>query len=400
MRSVMHVVTTAAAAAVFGTVGTVWAVPEVTNVQMVQRANSRWVDITYSLSGESAIVTLGIETNGVALPDSVVTRLSGDVCKVVPTGIDKHIVWNAGADWPENVVSNAKARVTAWITNAPPQVMVVDLSKGTAATAQDPYPVYYYVSVDALPYGGLTNEVYKTEYLVLRKLPAGLFSMGEGGGSVAVTLSHDFYAGVFEVTQMQWVKVTGSNPSSFGKLSEPVENLSYDLIRGSAEQGGGGWPANDAVYESSFMGLLRAKTGIATFDLPTEAQWEYLCRAGTTSYYNDGLPGASDEQLSELGWWVSNSEGTTHTVGLKTPNAWSLFDAHGNVWELCLDWYGAVLSGGNDPAGANSGVFRIAKGGGWGSPAPHCRPAFRNYDGLSPSYFDSSIGCRLVVNLP
>ena len=86
---------------------------------MTQRDNSRTVDIGYTLAGEAAIITLSIETNGVALPDSAVTTLAGDVCKVVEPG-PRSIVWNAGADWPENVTENAKARVTAWLTNAPP----------------------------------------------------------------------------------------------------------------------------------------------------------------------------------------------------------------------------------------------------------------------------------------
>ena len=114
------------AAAVFVTAGAAYAVPSVTNVVMTQRANSRIVDISYELTGEAAIVTLGIETNGIALPDSAVTRLSGDVCKVVEMGAGKAIVWNAGADWPENLTQAAKAKVTVYATNTPPLYMVVN----------------------------------------------------------------------------------------------------------------------------------------------------------------------------------------------------------------------------------------------------------------------------------
>ncbi len=109
------------AAAVFVTAGAAYAVPSVTNVVMTQRANSRIVDISYELTGEAAIVTLGIETNGIALPDSAVTRLSGDVCKVVEIGASKSIVWNAGADWPENLTQAAKAKVTAYAPTLPIQ---------------------------------------------------------------------------------------------------------------------------------------------------------------------------------------------------------------------------------------------------------------------------------------
>ncbi|MFA7174519.1 MAG: hypothetical protein WC340_14135 [Kiritimatiellia bacterium] len=130
------------AAAVFVIVGAAYAVPLVTDVVMTQQTGSRIVDITYELAVEAAIVTLGIETSDVALPDSAVTRLTGDVCKKVEVG-SRSITWNAGVDWPENFTQVAKAKVTAWSVDAPPQVMVIDLSKGTAATESDPYPVCY-----------------------------------------------------------------------------------------------------------------------------------------------------------------------------------------------------------------------------------------------------------------
>ena len=168
MRGITKTAAAVAAAVTMGA-GAAYAVPQVTNVRMAQRAGTRVVDVLYDLAGEAAIVTLGIETNGVAIPDSAVTRLSGDVSVVIQPGTDRHIVWNAGADWPENVTETAKARVTAWTVDAPPQVMVIDLRGGTAATT---YPVFYYPGMDALPYGGVTNSLYKADYLVMRKIPA------------------------------------------------------------------------------------------------------------------------------------------------------------------------------------------------------------------------------------
>ncbi len=406
-------VATLAAAAVMGVAGAARAVPEVSSVTMAQRSASRIVDIGYTLAGEQAIVTLSIETNGVALPDSAVTQLSGDVCKVVQPG-SHSIVWNAGADWPEHSVTDARAVVTAWQTNSPPQCCVVDLSGGSTA---ETYPVKYYPSVNSLPYGGITNEIYKSSRLVMNKLSAGAFNMGEG--VCAVTLTQDFYAGVFEVTQGQWYQVMNAKPSNFNDVSSwqyrPVEMVSYNDIRGSSA--GAGWPTNNSVDADSFIGKLREKAGLAGFDLPTEAQWEYACRAGTTTYYNDGLGTPADTtsnaQMDVLGRYKFNGghidgetapaagcgpENGTAIVGSYVPNAWGLYDMHGNVFEWCLDWYAAELECGTDPAGADSGSNRVRRGGGWNLPASDCRSANRGSG--PPSDRGGSIGFRLVRPLP
>jgi len=422
MRGITKTAAAVAAAVTMGA-GAAYAVPQVSNVQMAQRANSRVVDITYDLAGEAAIVTLGIETNGVAIPDSAVTRLSGDVSVVIQPGTGRHIVWNAGADWPENVTETAKARVTAWSVDAPPQVMVIDLSGGTAATT---YPVFYYPSMDALPYGGVTNSLYKADYLVMRKIPSGGFNMGEYPATTAVTLSKDFYAGVFEVTQEQWYNVMGgARAANFtdaaSRAFRPMEMVSYEDIRGTAAQGGGGWPTNDSVYEASFVGLLRTKAGLSGFDLPTEAQWEYACRAGTTTAFNDGdaaanVSGANantNAWLDALGRYKFDGgyiDGVTAPaagcgpangtaiVGSYAPNAWGLYDTHGNVWEWCLDWYQAALEGGADPDGPDSGSGRVRRGGSWLNAASLCRSAYRYFN--DPSTRNDYFGFRLVRTLP
>lgn len=412
--------------AVLGTAGLALAVPEVTNVRMQQRINSRIVDVWYDLASEAAIVTLSIETNSVPIPDNAVTRLTGDVSVVIQPGTNKHIVWNAGADWPEHVAENTKARVTAWSTNAPPRVLVIDLSKGTAATASDPYPVYYCTSLDALPGGGLSNMVYRNSCLVMRKIsmsepPYGVFNMGDSGSEILTTLTRDFYAGVFEVTQGQWVKVMGNNPSYFvdatSQMIRPVDQTSYDSIRGSSAEGGGGWPTNTSVYANSFVGRIRSRSGLSTLDLPTEAQWEYACRAGTTTYYNDGLgtPAntTSNPQMNVLGRYAYNGgkiNGTTDAptgcgptngsavVGSYLPNAWGLYDMHGNAWETCLDWKGTLPEGGIDPDGPDSGSQRVRRSGSLGNPALDCRTASRA--GAGTGYADKNMGFRLFRSLP
>ncbi|MDX9866830.1 MAG: SUMF1/EgtB/PvdO family nonheme iron enzyme [Kiritimatiellia bacterium] len=396
----------------------------VSGVTLAQRDNTRTVDIGYTLTGGDAIITLAIETNGVAIPDSAVTTLSGDVCRLVQEGT-RSIVWNAGADWPEHEVTNARARVTAWSTNAPPQVMVIDLNGGS--TAED-YPVYYYTSLEALPYGGLTNAVYKQTRLAMRKIPAGTFMMGEGTGAKEVTLTKDFYAGVFEVTQGQWFNVMGSGRTAnftdaSSRAFRPMEMVSYYDIRENPDNSAitPNWPESDDVHANSFMGKLRAKAGDPGFDLPTEAQWEYACRAGTTTYYNDGLgtpmDTTSNAQMDVLGryqynggrlWddaksqWVDPAPSCDPTngtaiAGSYLPNAWGLYDMHGNVCEWCLDWQ-TTLTGGIDPKGPDSGLYREFRGGGWNSNAAYCRSAFRNCH--APSDRAYGYGFRLVRTLP
>ena len=438
MRGMTNTAAAFAAAAVLGAAGAARAVPEVTNVRMQQREGTRVVDVWYDLAGEAAIVTLGIETNGAAIPDGAVTRLSGDVSVVIQPGTDRHIVWNAGADWPENVAESAKARVTAWSVDAPPLYCAVDVTAGTSAQS---YPVYYYTSAEAVP-NGVTNDLYKTLRILMRRVGptegAG-FTMGSPGNEsyrttareaqVQAVLTKGYYVGVYEVTQGQWQQVMGdvrSWPAKWSnndhKLTRPVEQVSYFDIRENPANSAiaPNWPQSDAVHANSFMGRLRSKAGLAGFDLPTEAQWEYACRAGTTGALNDGTVNItntnSDARLDLLGryernggkvWngtaWVDpatdcTTANATAAVGSYAPNAWGLYDMHGNVWEWCLDWYADAMAGGDDPVGAGSGSFRVSRGGSWYNAASYCRSAFR--DRNVPSNRNSDIGFRLFRTLP
>ena len=316
---------------------------------------------------------------------------------------------NGGAGWP--AVAQRFYRVMAEPAQSEGDYMVIDLSAGPSASS---YPVSY---LSAVPSGGWADE-YKTTKLVLRRVPAGTFTMGSPTGELGrysgetqhqVTLTQGFYFGVFEVTQKQWERVMGTWPSYFYNASyrdsRPVEELSYDMIRGSSA--GAGWPANNSVDASSFMGRLRTRTG-RVFDLPTESQWEYACRAGTTTALNSGknlTSTSSCPNMSEVGrYWYNGGSGYsasgttavgTAKAGSYLANAWGLYDMHGNVWEWCLDWYGTYPGTVTDPRGASTGSYRVGRGGGWSNYARYCRSADRGYSG--PGGVDNVVGFRAAV---
>ena len=266
---------------------------------------------------------------------------------------------------------------------------VIDLSAGPNA---DKYPVSY---LYAEPKGGWTDE-YKTTKLVLRRIEPGSFKMC---GKYDVTLTKPFYIGVFEVTQRQYELVTGHNPSQNKGDMRPVERVSWNTIRGDSSKFN--WPTSVEVEPPSFMGRLRSRTGVVSFDLPTEAQWEYACRAGTTSKYNNG--GDSEDDLKLLGRYKENlSDGKggypkTTTVGSYQPNAWGLYDIHGNVWELCLDWDAKFSGQMKDSVGPSSGVNRVRRGGGCDSNANGCTSSIR-YASV-PSLVSPVFGFRLARTL-
>ncbi|MBR4189491.1 MAG: InlB B-repeat-containing protein [Kiritimatiellae bacterium] len=289
--------------------------------------------------------------------------------------------------------------------------LVVDMEGGPSAAC---WPVSV---VSGAPDGGWSDE-YKTTKLVLRLLAPDTFTMGSPYGELGredgyysysgpetqhgVTLAEPFHIGVFEVTQKQWELATGNSPSSFAGATRPVETVGYADIRGSSS--GGGWPGSDAVDSGSFLGVLRARTGLQ-FDLPTEAEWEYACRAGTTTALNSGkdLAGTgSCTNLAALGrYWYNRSEEVggwaQHTaVGSYQPNAWGLYDMHGNVAEWCRDWYSSSVDSASvtNPVGPASGSYRANRGGSWTNSAQYCRSASRS--GASPSERRDYRGLRVA----
>ncbi|MCX5653823.1 MAG: formylglycine-generating enzyme family protein [Planctomycetota bacterium] len=208
-------------------------------------------------------------------------------------------------------------------------------------------------------------------------IPAGKFVMGEEGGRHDVTISKPFYMGVTEVTQAQYEAIMGTNPSKFTSPAYSVEHVSWD----------------DAAL---FCRKLSEKTG-RTVRLPTEAEWEYACRAGTKTRFSFG---DSDKDLADYAWYSDNSGRKTHPVGQKKPNAWGLYDMHGNVDEMCADWYAENLpkEAVTDPQGPTSGTYRVSRGGAWGASSHYCRSAARFEGSLVTSILcDLVCGFRVVA---
>ena len=172
-----------------------------------------------------------------------------------------------------------------------------------------------------------------------------------------------FSIGIHEVTQSQYEAVMGINPSASKVPNEPVENVSWD----------------DAVAFCAKLSALPAELAAGrVYRLPTEAEWEYACRAGTTTEYSFG---DDAKDLGKYAWFDDNSGQTTHAVGEKRPNAWGLYDMHGNVWEWCSD---------------EEGSRRVYRGGGWYRGAALCRTASRSRSG--PSFRSNFIGFRLALS--
>lgn len=396
------------------------------------------VTIAYSLESAPCIVTLDILTNAAdsaSAPASVgganVRRLSGDVCRIVRTAGAHSVVWYPAPELDLDAETvRLKAEVTAWSLSEPPDYAVADLSVSNS--------VRFYASADFLP-GGVQDRLYKTDKLVLRKIPAAGVEWrmgspsGENGSGYSydywgttwnhdsgerphqVKLTYDYYLGVYELTQRQYSRLGGSlKDSAFTGSSypgwevRPVSKVQPDTLRGTPLKDGSYLWYSDGhnVKSDSVLGKARAFTGLAELDFPTDAEWEFACRANTTSALYSGKEYSSADNYAntaELAWCSRNANGITHEVGLKKPNGWGLYDLYGNVCEYCVDFFGlgdeyAPSSAGLliDPKGVQKDYGtsnHVKRGAGFKTDPAYMRSAYRDY--CSRTATDENVGFRL-----
>jgi formylglycine-generating enzyme required for sulfatase activity len=366
------------------------------SVKASQNASHR-VIVDYTLDNGPAIVTFDVLTNGVSIGERHLTEFSGDVNRKVDSGAHT-FHWLPVKCWPGHVFPaggdvEVTVKVVAWDLNCAPDVMVIDLLAKSNVT--------YFASLEGLP-GGVQDEVYKTDKLVLRKIPAEYVEWKMGAPSSQsgynkwvdtqhqVTLTRDYYMGVYEVTQKQWYNISGTKPSHFTNsecwATRPVEKVAYsgDFASYSIRGNSTSWPNGSDVHEvkaDSFFGKLRAHSGLELLDLPTDAQWEYACRAGCGGVYYLPDLAYGDESASKLARYYAEgyvdgvapqadctTESGTAAVGSYVPNAWGLYDTLGNVREWCLDVWQDNLGTDSviNPVGsASSSYHRVYRGGSW-----------------------------------
>ena len=240
--------------------------------------------------------------------------------------------------------------------------------------------------------------------LELVLIPAGRFRMGSPAkekdreGNEAqhwVMITRLFYMGKHEVTQEQWEKVMGTDPSNFKGAKNPVDNVSWNHCQDFLKKLNALVVALPHPHPSP---TGRGSKGEGLFRLPTEAEWEYACRAGTQTRF---CAGDADGALADYAWFEANSGITEHPVGEKKPNAWGLHDMHGNVWEWCADWYAYDYYAKNpkdNPTGPAAGEDHVLRGGGWNYNPAYCRSAYRRtVSNPRTSMYDYYFGFRVVA---
>ncbi len=396
-------------------------------LSVAQDAATKNVTVTYRLTGADAIVTLDVLTNGVSVGG--VAFVAGDANRLVSADESavRTIAWAAAKDRPDEIGplgDAARVVVQAWKPSEPPPYLCLDLMHANVGAT-------YYAGPAAVP-GGVTSDLYKTERLLMRRIPAKGTRWRIGSGldtgdfpSWYVTLTKDYYLGVYPVTEAQR-RLIRSSTRDFAKtpadyaaagLLTPAVKVAWTSVRGSTI--GSAYPsaaeghARTDVDAGSDLAYWRSFTG-QNLDLPTDAQWEFAARAGTSGAFYNGA--ANAEALDEIAWTKENAQGVVQPVGLKAPNALGLYDMIGNVYEHCLDWLTlgayedvngtAVAVGGDvtDPVGpsGNENNWRVRRGGSCGEPwnsiyqMAYCRVRHLSFD----NPWDVVTGYRLCVELP
>lgn len=315
-------------------------------------ARQRWpwnnlVDVDFTISGNAGdVYAIDIKAS-VAGGEKILNAQTFTTEPIATAGEKTRVVWDLGADYPGFHSDDFNVTVTATpFSDSTPVYLVVDISGGSSAAK---WPIRYTTTPPA-HVRGATNEVCQTTELWLRRIPAGTDKLGTDNESNAnvyhfsqhtVILTQPFYCAIFETSNKQFERMTGGygatethSANQFGE-ARPTTKFSHYNLRGNRE-----WPSS--TWAGGLIGTLRTKTGLAGFDLPTEAQWEYACRAGT-----DGNTYGTLNQIARYSGNAASGQegGNSAVVGSYLPNAWGLYDMIGNVRECCRDRVGS----GNTP---------------------------------------------------
>jgi formylglycine-generating enzyme required for sulfatase activity len=350
--------------------------PVVSNVSARQRPGTMFVDITYDVydaDGDRLTITVQISDDDGRTWRVPARTFTGDVGPGVTSGTGKRVVWDAGADVPDVFGTNYRPKVIADDGSGEGvigQTLTVTLLGGAVMEMIWIQPGTFVM--------GTTEE----QEQVLREegLWGNEFEIEHPAHEVTIT--RGFYLGKYEVTQGQWESVMGTRP--WVEQSYTQDNPDYPVAGVSWE---------DA---QAFIGKLNDAEGTTVWRLPTEAEWEYACRAGTTTFWSFG---DDESRLREYAWYRDNAwnvgEQYAHRVGTKLPNPWGLYDMHGNVWEWVQDWYGIYTANAQvDPMGPGLGSNRVIRSGGFDNNALPLRSAFRHINLPSDRYY--TFGVRLL----
>ena len=335
----------------------------------VQVAQKQRLTIRYSPSSATVLVD-----------NKMVKGTNGVAQTTLPIGQHSYIVFCDGYDSEEGTVKlKASTPSNLQITLSKEAVAIQQNIVSQPAVAQQPV-----VQTPIANSDNITIPVKDGISIDMVRVEAGTFTMGataemkkpDGAEKPThrVTLTNDYDIGKYEVTQALWKAVMGKNPSYFKGDNLPVENVSWDDCQ-------------------EFISKLNSITG-KTFRLPTEAEWEYAARGGNKSR---GYQYSGSNNLLDVAWFWDNSGHKIHAVGTKQPNELGIYDMSGNVWEWCQDWYETYSSSSQvNPTGANSGSYRVCRGGSWGCIARICRSSYR-YCGTPVSRY-TFLGLRLVLS--